>query len=49
MLHRIWQKHHISPDEIYNKPDGVKKFIYASEAVVIDQEEKDRKKMKNKK
>lgn len=38
LLHRIWQEHHIPPDEIYSKPFGVQAFIYASELIVIDYE-----------
>jgi hypothetical protein len=30
MLHNIFQLHHIPPDEVYKKPKGVRRFMYAS-------------------
>lgn len=43
MLHRIWQVHHIPPDEMYKKEWRHKQFIYASEELAIEAEIKARK------
>lgn len=40
MLHHIFQRHHLTPDEIYNKPPRVRAFIYASTIKQIEDEEK---------
>jgi len=40
LLHRIWQDKHKLPHEIYTLDRRYKNFIYASEMVVIDEEEK---------
>lgn len=40
MLHRIWQRMGTPPDEIYAKEKGVQAFIYASEIIVIEEEQK---------
>lgn len=44
MLHRIFQNHGIPPDEVYRKEWRIRKFMYASELIVIDAEEDFRKK-----
>lgn len=36
------------PDDIYNKPRGVKNFMYASLDITLEAEEKEKNKMKNK-
>lgn len=43
LLHRIFQRHHITPDEIYAKPRSVRHLIYASELTIVEDEEKARK------
>lgn len=40
MLHYLLQENGIMPDEVYNKPRGVKNFIYASTLIKIEQIEK---------
>ena len=40
MLHRIWQRLGVAPDEIYAKEYGVQAFIYASEIIVIEEEQR---------
>jgi len=44
MLHRIFQVHHIPPDEVYAKDSRYRMFMYASEELVIEEEERQRKK-----
>lgn len=40
MLHRIFQRHHIPPDEVYDKKLRYRKFMYASEEIIIEEERK---------
>lgn len=40
MLHRIWQDKHKTPQEVYAMDRSHKNFIYASELLVIEEEEK---------
>ncbi len=40
MVHLIFQRHHIPPDEVYNKDEGVKRFMYASMMLQLEEEEK---------
>lgn len=40
MLHRIWQDKHVLPQEIFVMERRHKNFIYASELLVIEEEEK---------
>ncbi|RCX16461.1 hypothetical protein DFP94_11281 [Fontibacillus phaseoli] len=42
-MHLIFQRHHISPDEMYNKDENVKRFMYASMMLQLEEEEKMRK------
>lgn len=44
LLHRIYQVHHIPPDEVFNKDVGVQIFMYASELVAIEDEDEATKK-----
>lgn len=39
-MHRIFQRHGITPDEIYNKEPRFKRFIYASELLAIEEEKR---------
>jgi phosphoribosyl 1,2-cyclic phosphodiesterase len=39
-LHRIFQLHHIPPDEVYAKEWRHRKVMYASEMLAIEAEEK---------
>ncbi|GIP24231.1 MULTISPECIES: hypothetical protein [Paenibacillus] len=39
-MHLIFQRHHIPPDEVYNKEEGVKRFMYASMLLQLEEEEK---------
>lgn len=48
MIHNIFQRHHIPPDEIYNKPRRIKHFMYASMEIQIEEEEKQAKKANKK-
>lgn len=48
LLHRIFQKHHIPPDEFYAKEARFKTFMYASEMIILDEEEAERKRVKRK-
>ncbi|MNM79996.1 hypothetical protein D3C81_919460 [compost metagenome] len=43
MLHLIFQRHHLPPDEVYNKDENVKRFMYASMMLQLEEEEKARK------
>ncbi|SDC86913.1 hypothetical protein SAMN05428987_3108 [Paenibacillus sp. CF095] len=43
MLHEIFQRHHIPPDEIFVKPARHRAVIYASMAIVLEDEERARK------
>jgi hypothetical protein len=45
LLHEIFQRHGIPPDEVYNKPFRVRKFMYASMELVLEAEEKERKRL----
>ena len=45
LLHRIWQKHGKYPHEIYALDTRHKAFIFASELLEIDAEEKERKRI----
>ncbi|WP_221886012.1 hypothetical protein [Paenibacillus zeisoli] len=42
-MHLIFQRHHIPPDEVYNKDEGTKRFMYASMLLQLEEEEKARK------
>ncbi|TYA10357.1 hypothetical protein FRY98_27680 [Paenibacillus faecis] len=43
LVHLIFQRHHIPPDEVYNKDENVKRFMYASMMLQLEEEEKARK------
>ncbi|RUT31819.1 hypothetical protein EJP77_10570 [Paenibacillus zeisoli] len=43
LVHLIFQRHHIPPDEVYNKDEGTKRFMYASMLLQLEEEEKARK------
>lgn len=45
MLHYLLQEKGIMPDEVYNKPRGVRMFIYGSTLFAIEQIEKDRQRL----
>lgn len=49
LLHRIFQQHHIPPDEVYAKDVRHRRFMYASEIIVMEEEEKDRKRSEREK
>ena len=36
LLHHIFNKHHITPDEFYKKPPGIRAFIVASVLVALE-------------
>lgn len=40
MLHRIFQRHHIPPDEVYAKDWRFRKIMYASEEIAMEEERK---------
>lgn len=40
MLHRIWQDKHVLPQEIYAMNRSHKNFIFASELLVMEEEER---------
>jgi len=40
LLHRIWQDKHVLPQEIYAMNRSHKNFIFASELLVMEEEEK---------
>lgn len=42
-MHLIFQRHHLPPDEVYNKDEGTKRFMYASMMLQLEEEEKIRK------
>lgn len=48
MLHRLFQNHHYRPDEVYQLPWRYRKFMYASESLVMEAESKLAKKGGNK-
>ena len=50
MIHNLIARSNyiLSPDDLYNKPRSVKNFIYASFDLVLEEEEKARKKKGNK-
>lgn len=48
MLHRIWQVHHVLPHEVYALDRSQKVFLYASEELAAEAEEKQRKKAERK-
>ncbi|QGG58703.1 hypothetical protein GE073_10500 [Paenibacillus sp. B01] len=43
LLHLIFQRHGIAPDEVYNKEERFKRFMYASMMLQLEEEEKARK------
>lgn len=43
MLHVIFHRYGIPPDEIYNKDGRAKRFIYGSMALVLEEEAKEEK------
>lgn len=47
-MHRIFQVHHIPPDEVYAKDKRYRRFMYASEALAMEAEEKARKEQERK-
>ncbi|MFD2671034.1 hypothetical protein [Marinicrinis sediminis] len=46
MLHVIFQRQGISPDEVYAKPVGVQQYMFASTILALEEEERERKKLK---
>lgn len=48
MLHRLFQIHHIPPDEVYAKEWRHRAFMYASEELAIEAEEEAEKRRKQK-
>ena len=44
MLHAIFQRHHLPPDEVFQKEERHRAFIYASMEIVLEEEEKERRK-----
>lgn len=40
MLHVIFQRHGLPPDEVYNKPIGAQQFMYASMLLQLEEEQK---------
>ena len=46
-MHRIFQLHHIAPDEVYSKPLKTRLLMYASEILVMEEEEKERRRNKS--
>lgn len=44
MLHAIFQRHGIAPDEVYAKERRHRAFMYASMELVFEEEEKERRK-----
>ncbi|PQP89051.1 hypothetical protein CPT76_12705 [Paenibacillus sp. AR247] len=40
LLHLIFQRHHLPPDEVFNKDEGTKRFMYASMMLQLEEEEK---------
>ncbi|MBD2867740.1 hypothetical protein IDH41_04055 [Paenibacillus sp. IB182493] len=42
LVHLIFQRHHIPPDETYNKDEGTKRFMYASMMLQLEEEAKAR-------
>ncbi|WP_232696179.1 hypothetical protein [Brevibacillus daliensis] len=49
MLHRLFQLHHIPPDEVYAKDPRHRLFLYASELLVIEEEREQEKARKSRK
>lgn len=47
-MHRIFQIHHIPPDEVYAKEWKYRAFMYASEELAYEAEEAERKRQKRK-
>lgn len=47
-MHRIFQTHHIPPHELYAMDKRYRTFIYASESLIMEDEEKQRKEMERK-
>lgn len=43
MLHSIFQRHDIPPDEVYSKEWRYRKFMYASEQIALEEESKNNK------
>ncbi len=48
MMHIIFQRHHIPPDEFLDKPEWAQEFMMESMKLVLKQEEERRKNRKNK-
>jgi hypothetical protein len=48
MLHAIFQRHHIPPDEVYAKDWRFRKFMYASMELMFEQEDAERKRIESK-
>lgn len=48
MLHRIWQVHNVMPHEVYQLDRSQKVFLYASEELAFEAEEKQRKEAERK-
>ena len=44
MLHAIFQRHHIPPDEVYRKHPKIRSFMYASMELQFEAEEEARNK-----
>jgi hypothetical protein len=44
MLHAIFQRHHIPPDEVYAKEPRHRAFMFASMELVFEEERKEQKK-----
>lgn len=47
-MHRIFQEHDIPPDEVYSKDKRYRRFMYASESLAMEAEEKARKEQERK-
>lgn len=48
MLHRLFQRHHLLPDEVYAMEWRKRKFVYASEEIALDEEIAEAKRNKKK-
>ncbi|WP_339273712.1 hypothetical protein MKY59_21310 [Paenibacillus sp. FSL W8-0426] len=44
MLHIVYQRHHIPPDEVYGKTGSQRAMMYASDLIVLEDEERERRK-----
>lgn len=47
LLHHIWQRQGLAPDDVYKKPPNIRAFIFASTMVQIEAEEAERERIKN--